>query len=177
MSLFDKIFNGKKEHNRELSLTSFLRGLNYAVSSAGDMTRKHFAQLFETYYKYNEVDDVYEPEVMNFKIDEENIVPLPLITLEHGRGHILKKFKTSFYVKIKGVESIVCDTEDEVCQIMKEYEDTPDIMVQLTHNEDCHAMFCEVEYECIEAAESLMRLSDINTNMVVPVKVKKNEPN
>ena len=156
---------GKKKTQH--SLEQLIKGINHALNAADDLSDDHYKKFFEQYFIYIKEDNLYIPKVMNIKIDENYILPVPIISLVDVKELGIDEGEIEFTVDANG---LIKDTHHED-------SDIPQISVEISPSKHSEKMKFKIKFKQIHTSEGFLRIQDAFNSTLSPIQIDEDKDN
>ena len=150
------------------TLQQLIKGIIRDVNAAEDLSENHYLKFFSNYFTYNKEEDLYIPKMMRIKMDENYILPVPVITLVDVKEHGIDYGDAEFSVDANGFINPVDDEKND--------DQVPQISVEVCPGKHSEKMRVKLNFKQIQTSEGFMRIQDAFNVLISPIRISE-EPN
>lgn len=169
-SLNDRVTTSSKA----LTLADIARGMQHAATAANQFIAHQYQQTLDPFFE-RDADGLLTPKTVSIQLDSRHHIILPLVALSTPRGLMLEKMKVQMTVRTDAV------SKDELASPLDDYN-ISNFHVSMSPSDknkkgrNSQHVDIEMQFTALEPPESLMRLIDNYTNLVLP-QITKEEKN
>ncbi|WP_437214676.1 DUF2589 domain-containing protein [Pectobacterium sp. LFLA-215] len=160
--------------SKALTLADIARGMQHAATAANQFIAHQYQKTLDPFFERG-ADGVLTPKTVSIQLDSRHHVELPLVALSTPRGLMLEKMKVQMTVRTDAV------SKDEIASPLNDYN-ISNFHVSMSPSgknkkgRNSQHVDIEMQFTALEPPESLMRLIDDYTNLVLP-KITQEEKN
>lgn len=152
--------------SKALTLADIARGMQHAATAANQFIAHQYQQTLDPFFERG-ADGALTPKTISIQLDSRHHVELPLVALSTPRGLMLEKMKVQMTVRTDAV------SKDEIASPLDDYN-IGNFHVSMSPSgknkkgRNSQHVDIEMQFTALEPPESLMRLIDDYTNLVLP---------
>ncbi|RJL30603.1 DUF2589 domain-containing protein [Pectobacterium polaris] len=152
--------------SKAMTLADIARGMQHAATAANQFIAHQYQQTLEPFFE-RDADGVLTPKTVAIQLDPRHHVKLPLVALSTPRGLMLEKMKVRMTVRTDAV------SQDEITSSLDEHNIT-NFHVSMSPSgknkkgRNSQHVDIEMQFTALDPPESIMRLIDEYTNLVLP---------
>ncbi|PLY37102.1 DUF2589 domain-containing protein [Pectobacterium aquaticum] len=159
--------------SKAMTLADIARGMQHAATAANQFIAHQYKQTLEPFFE-RDADGVLTPKTVAIQLDPQHHVELPLVALSTPRGLMLEKMKVRMTVRADAV------SQDKITSSLDDHNIT-NFHVSMSPSgkkkgRNSQHVDIEMQFTALDPPESIMRLIDEYTNLVIP-KITQEEKN
>ncbi|ACT11636.1 MULTISPECIES: DUF2589 domain-containing protein [Pectobacterium] len=160
--------------SKAMTLADIARGMQHAATAANQFIAHQYQQTLDPFFERG-ADGALTPKTVSIQLDSRHHIELPLVALSTPRGLMLEKMKVQMTVRTDAVN------KDEITSPLDDYN-ISNFHVSMspsgknTKGRNSQHVDIEMQFTALEPPESIMRLIDEYTNLVLP-KITQEEKN
>lgn len=149
-----------------MTLADIARGMQHAATAANQFIAHQYQQTLEPFFA-RDADGVLTPKTVAIQLDPRHHVELPLVALSTPRGLMLEKMKVRMTVRTDAV------SQDKITSSLDDHNIT-NFHVSMSPSgknkkgRNSQHVDIEMQFTALDPPESIMRLIDEYTNLVLP---------
>ncbi|MFJ5447923.1 DUF2589 domain-containing protein [Pectobacterium carotovorum] len=158
--------NDSMTSSKAMTLADIARGMQHAATAANQFIAHQYQQTLEPFFE-RDADGVLTPKTVAIQLDPRHHVELPLVALSTPRGLMLEKMKVQMTVRTDAV------SQDEITSSLDDHNIT-NFHVSMSPSgknkkgRNSQHVDIEMQFTALDPPESIMRLIDEYTNLVLP---------
>ncbi|WP_113626301.1 DUF2589 domain-containing protein [Pectobacterium peruviense] len=158
--------NNHVTSSKAMTLADIARGMQHAATAANQFIAHQYQQTLDPFFE-RDADGTLTPKTITIQLDSRHHVELPLVALSSPRGLMLEKMKVQMTVRTDSV------SKDEIASPLDDYN-VSNFHVSISPSgkekkgRNSQHVDIEMQFTSIEPPESIMRLIDEYTNLVLP---------
>ncbi|AOR64598.1 DUF2589 domain-containing protein [Pectobacterium wasabiae] len=158
-----------------VTLADITRGMQHAASAANQLIAHQYMQALDPFFEHSD-DGRLVPKIIEMELDEQHYFKLPLVALSTPRGLMLEKMKVFLTVRADDVEqkSALSGTSDDAVSRFHVSMSPPSREVS---GRDSGHVDIEMQFTVLEPPESVMRLIEEYTRLVLPQAIDRSDNN
>ncbi|MBN3081892.1 DUF2589 domain-containing protein [Pectobacterium polaris] len=166
--------NNLVESSKAMTLADIARGMQHAATAANQFIAHQYQQTLDPFFE-RDADGVLTPKMVAIQLDPRHHVELPLVALSTPRGLMLEKMKVQMTVRTDAV------SQDEMTSSLDAHNIT-NFHVSMSPSgknkkgRNSQHVDIEMQFTALAPPESIMRLIDEYTNLILP-RITKEEKN
>ncbi|MBE5214317.1 DUF2589 domain-containing protein [Pectobacterium sp. A535-S3-A17] len=160
--------------SKAMTLADIARGMQHAATAANQFIAHQYQQTLEPFFEHD-ADGVLTPKTVAIQLDPRHHVELPLVAFSTPRGLMLEKMKVRMTVRTDAV------SQDKITSPLDDHNIT-NFHVSMSPSgknkkgRNSQHVDIEMQFTTLDPPESIMRLIDEYTNLVIP-KITQEEKN
>ncbi|GKW16476.1 hypothetical protein PEC301937_24250 [Pectobacterium carotovorum subsp. carotovorum] len=149
-----------------MTLADIARGMQHAATAANQFIAHQYQQTLDPFFERN-ADGVLTPKTVAIQLDPRHHVELPLVALSTPRGLMLEKMKVQMTVRTDAV------SQDDIASSLDDHHIT-NFHVSMSPSgknkkgRNSQHVDIEMQFTALDPPESIMRLIDEYTNLILP---------
>ncbi|WP_113632108.1 DUF2589 domain-containing protein [Pectobacterium peruviense] len=158
--------NNHVTSSKAMTLADIARGMQHAATAANQFIAHQYQQTLDPFFE-RDANGTLTPKTITIQLDSRHHVELPLVALSSPRGLMLEKMKVQMTVRTDSV------SKDEIASPLDDYN-VSNFHVSISPSgkekkgRNSQHVDIEMQFTSIEPPESIMRLIDEYTNLVLP---------
>ncbi|RYC47146.1 DUF2589 domain-containing protein [Pectobacterium zantedeschiae] len=158
--------NDRVTTSKAMTLADIACGMQHAATAANQFIAHQYQQTLDPFFERS-ADGALTPKTIAIQLDSRHHIELPLVALSAPRGLMLEKMKVQMTVRTDAVSN------DEVTSSLDGYN-ISNFHVSMSpsgknkNGRNSQHVDIEMQFTAIEPPESIMRLIDEYTNLVIP---------
>ncbi|MDX6916171.1 DUF2589 domain-containing protein [Pectobacterium carotovorum] len=158
--------NDQVTSSRTVTLADIAQGMQHAATAANQFIAHQYQKTLDPFFE-RDSDGTLIPKTVAIQLDSQHHVALPLVALSTPRGLMLEKMKVQMTVRADAV------SKDEIAPSLDDYN-ISNFHVSIspsgknTKGRNSQHVDIEMQFTALEPPESIMRLIDEYTNLVLP---------
>ena len=151
---------------QQQTLADIARGMQHAVNSAAEMADQQYLRLFELYFDVNEAHQAV-PRIMEFKLPDGTVQPVPVISLIPPAGLNLEKVKVKMAIRIDRTETKPATRDGAKDNVTRSAFHVSFAPSKQGDDRSQNVMDVEMEFSAGEAPEGVHRIIEEVTNRLM----------
>ncbi|RLM20986.1 hypothetical protein BIY29_14545 [Brenneria alni] len=149
-----------------ITLAAITRGMQHAATAANELIAHQYKQALDPFFEH-ESDGALTPKTIAIRLDGKRHIELPLVALSTPRGLMLEKMKVNMTVRADSVH------QDEIQPPLDNHAISNfhlSVSPSGKNNKGRNSQHIDIEMQFVvlEPPESIMRLIDEYTHLVLP---------
>ncbi|MBQ4772976.1 DUF2589 domain-containing protein [Pectobacterium versatile] len=160
--------------SKAMTLADIAQGMQHAATAANQFIAHQYQKTLDPFFERN-ANGTLIPKTVTIQLDSQHHVELPLVALSTPRGLMLKEMKVQMTVRADAAG------KDEIAPPLDDYN-ISNFHVTMSPSgkkkkgRNSQHVDIEMQFTALDPPESIMRLIDEYTNLILP-KITKEEKN
>ncbi|PVY72165.1 DUF2589 domain-containing protein [Pectobacterium versatile] len=158
-----------------MTLADIARGMQHAATAANQFIAHQYQKTLDPFFERN-ANGTLIPKTVTIQLDSKHHVELPLVALSTPRGLMLEKMKVQMTVRADAAG------KDEIAPPLDDYN-ISNFHVTMSPSgkkkkgRNSQHVDIEMQFTALDPPESIMRLIDEYTNLILPKTTKEEKNN